>query len=582
MSEQWIRSQHISWFGQRETLYLYHDLFGYLIAMPHALRAVVDAFASPRTLSDANSELRRTDLPRDLSVRAAVETLVSHDCLVTPGTDEVGLLVHRVPVKSRWIVVHRQRASTVAYVSRHRGDPVKRVVFNRLQRQVWDLIDGERTVATIADALSETDEAPSGRQVAAVVAAWTHSDLQLTRLSVVPMSFYAHGTPPPPYLSSTMPFDRVDGPAPPTEHEEVIDLGDYHRHEIVEAERQFDETETTLSHLFRHPHPALGGRRYGEAFVEAMTHGGLLDRPVVSVIEVGGGLGYFAAAAAATLGAQRNTGEDLDYCVVDISPALQEAQRARLAGVGGTRTLTTDGERLEEVASGSVDLLVSNEVIADFRTGRIQVSAPTPAPEHETPDEMLARLEEAGDDGPVLTGHAETVALLERYGIDLGDHHGEVLINTGAIRFVETIWRVLRPGGAAVVSEFGDRWRLPVESTHLDHAEVSIHFGHLLTVASDLGFSAELVDLPDFLGLDGDARSLITTGAWWRAFRSLLTDCGIEAPKVAYTDEMLRELCGANLALDEVEHLHWGTLGERTMGLEPRDFKVLILRKPTS
>ena len=40
--------------------------------------------------------------------------------------------------------------------------------------------------------------------------------------------------------------------------------------------RRFDDVETTMSHLFRAPHPALEGRRYGEALYDALEEGGWL------------------------------------------------------------------------------------------------------------------------------------------------------------------------------------------------------------------------------------------------------------------------------------------------------------------
>ena len=43
---------------------------------------------------------------------------------------------------------------------------------------------------------------------------------------------------------------------------------------------------------------------------------------------------------------------------------------------------------------------------------------------------------------------------------------------------------------------------LPTETTHLDHPEVSIHFGHLRAVAQGLGLQAELLPLHSLLDID--------------------------------------------------------------------------------
>ena len=58
------------------------------------------------------------------------------------------------------------------------------------------------------------------------------------------------------------------------------------------------------------------------------------------------------------------------------------------------------------------------------------------------------------------------------------------------------------PGVTAWISEFGALDEVPRETTHLDHPEVSIHFGYLLTIARALGLQASCVPLADFLQVD--------------------------------------------------------------------------------
>ncbi|HUJ25213.1 MAG TPA: hypothetical protein VLW85_04290 [Myxococcales bacterium] len=54
----------------------------------------------------------------------------------------------------------------------------------------------------------------------------------------------------------------------------------------MRARRRFDEVECTVSHLLRLPHPALKGRRYGEALLQGLAargigpgRSGVLDSP---------------------------------------------------------------------------------------------------------------------------------------------------------------------------------------------------------------------------------------------------------------------------------------------------------------
>ena len=70
----------------------------------------------------------------------------------------------------------------------------------------------------------------------------------------------------------------------------------HHRTDRLAPRRRFDEVECTISHLLRFPHPALGGRRYGEALLQGIAGRGI--RPARSgVVEIGGGAGHVAEAA---------------------------------------------------------------------------------------------------------------------------------------------------------------------------------------------------------------------------------------------------------------------------------------------
>src|SRR5438067_7591886 len=70
----------------------------------------------------------------------------------------------------------------------------------------------------------------------------------------------------------------------------------HHRLDRLPARRRFDEVECTVSHLLRHPHPALGGRRYGEALLQGVAARGIVPG-WSGVLEIGGGAGHIAEAA---------------------------------------------------------------------------------------------------------------------------------------------------------------------------------------------------------------------------------------------------------------------------------------------
>ena len=86
---------------------------------------------------------------------------------------------------------------------------------------------------------------------------------------------------------------------------------------------------------------------------------------------------------------------------------------------------------------------------------------------------------------------------MTRYG--LTPLRAGALYNLGAWQLVEAGARLLKPGGAMVLTEFGDLEELPTETTHLDHPEVSIHFRHLALVAAGCGLHAQLEPVGELL-----------------------------------------------------------------------------------
>ena len=237
-----------------------------------------------------------------------------------------------------------------------------------------------------------------------------------------------------------------------------------YRADKVSPVTRFDEVETTLSHLFRRPHPALGGRSFGSALYQGLSQRGLLAQ--ARVVELGAGAGFLAAAMAEA------GGPGLDYTFVELSPVLLAVQRRQLPSATG---VLAHAERLP-FASGSIHgLFLANEVIADLRV----------LPAH----------------------HPEALELVRRDRLE----EGPGLVNVGALHLVEELARVLAPGACACLTEFGgDRSPAPVPlegplgvGRHVEH---SIHFGHLEKTAALRGLDCERVLLADVVGIDRTMR----------------------------------------------------------------------------
>ena len=226
-----------------------------------------------------------------------------------------------------------------------------------------------------------------------------------------------------------------------------------------------------------------------------MPEGGLL-------VEVGCGTGELAAAW------QEHGPSKLHYLRADLSPELLRTQARRVPHGHG---ILADGTRLP-LRDGSVDLLVSNEVIADLQAVPVDPAAP---------DSDAAR---------------EALALL--HAARITPFAGRTWVNLGAFHLVAEIARVLRPGGAAWLSEFGVLDEPPQEAVQLDHPEVAIQVDHLAAIARHHGLSVSIEPLAELLGMDLTVQQVSRPS--WEAVRALAHSRGLRLPARTWSVEALR------------------------------------------
>jgi SAM-dependent methyltransferase len=566
-------SRHLSFFRKKDEIYLYHDLWGFILQMDARVHALLESFAGAgRPVADAARRARAAGL-RPEEIDGFIATFRQHRCLVAPRADEEAeALETGYPVRAAWTVSwtapgRGAAASSVVLAYKDRG--LGRVVLDRLEpvaARLWELASGEATLIDIARRLAGELGIAEGEAAAEVRRAafrFTHSDRQVLKLTDRPLYEYLSFAPP--YLRSTMPYPRLDDPEASAEAPDVVDLASFHRAEIEDAQAQFDVEETTLSHMFRDPHEALGGKSYGEAFADALAERGLLPRGG-RVLEVGGGVGFFALRLLARVRDRApETYERLRYAILDLSQVLQDSQRMLHAPDAKVRFVLGNASRSLPLRDASVDLILSNEVIADFETVRLRRA-----------DLEGGRRRPAGGEDPRVEAAR---ALVLRHGLPIDDAPEVFWLNFGALKLVEEIARVLKPGGAAVLVEFGGIARYPVESTHLAHSEFSIHFGHLRHVAERVGLAAEMTDIMDFLAMRGDVRVLATTRTFFECLRALLGRRGISLQKLAYTERAFRELVEPRLGGGTLHGPVFRPVRDRALGLHPPEFQVAILRK---
>jgi SAM-dependent methyltransferase len=292
-------------------------------------------------------------------------------------------------------------------------------------------------------------------------------------------------------------------------------LRHYHLHGITDGNTHFDDRETTVAHALAVPHPALAHEPYGRALRKRLeAHGAQTSR----VVEVGCGDGELAEA----------WGSHANYIRVDLSPELLRTQATRNPSSPGVQG---DATRLP-LRDRSVQLLISNEVIADLAAG------------------------------PSAAGF--TVSPLPPGSV----------YNTGAMAFVTEIARVLAPGGMAFLSEFGDLDAIPTETEQLDHPEVSIRFSHLVEVAEQLGLQATCIPLASLLMADLTAPQMARHH--WHGVRALARSQGIHLRARAWTPALWDQ----HRPLPEaVEGIEWVPLHHEGPGPLITRFQALILRR---
>ena len=219
--------------------------------------------------------------------------------------------------------------------------------------------------------------------------------------------------------------DRKDQPRPDSSSETIID---FHVHDIEDASWEFDLIEPTVNHCFRFPHEALGGLDYGSRFCLSTLKPDvvpLIKARTLEVLEVGGGTGSFARGflqQAASLNGTR-----LNYHILDLSPALMESQRKTLSELlPESRHFQQDATEFD-LPGRTFDLIVSNEVIADFPVASVQ----------RNNDRKW---------------QGEGAYYLDKYNLPDKDAPDSFLVNAGAFRFIERAWKHLNPGGTLIVS----------------------------------------------------------------------------------------------------------------------------------
>ena len=358
--------------------------------------------------------------------------------------------------------------------------------------------------------------------------------------------------------------NRWDQQPPDSSRDGIVD---FHLRGIEEAGWEFDQIEPTINHCYRFPHEALGGLNYASRFCLASLTPEvvpLLDQSQrLNVLEVGGGTGSFARSfieQAMKSDSSGSNGVSLNYHIMDLSPALMESQKKILSEfLSADRHFQQDATEFD-LPGHTFDLIISNEVIADFPVASVE--------------------RDGGNEADNWQGDgAQYVA---KYNLADKDAPHSFLVNAGAFRFVERAWKHLTPGGTLIVSEYGALQRYPTVSFHLNHDEYTIHFGHLAACAAKVGFACRLLTLKDFLSIDDEVEVLNGREEHILCLNHVFQTYGLTLPYAVISKSDFERQC--ETVARETNLTGYSFLPIKMgyhFGPNLKDFFVLIMNKPT-
>jgi len=492
--------------------------------------------------------------------------LVQQEFLIPEGYDPLAPLLDQyatrpiqnpaVAYRSRdgeWILV---RTSMEQMICSPKRDELPSIIEERLSPLAADIFlmaDGTRTLRQIFSALREGNIledtefrraidflTSQERQAIKFTARLEDLDDPFTWVNIVPRNLY-HS-------------DRRDQPRPDSSNETIID---FHLYGIEDAGWEFDLIEATVNHSFRFPHEALGGLDYGSRFCVSTLQPEVVplmnQSRQLEVLEVGGGTGSFARAFIKQATSVNETG--INYHILDLSPALMENQRKILAELlPESKHFQQDATKFD-LPDQTFDLIVSNEVIADFPVAPVQ--------------------RKNGN------WEGEGAYYLDQYDLPVKDAPDSFVVNAGVFHFIERAWKHLNPGGTLIVSEYGGAQLYPMQMYHLNHEEFSIHFGHVAACAAKVGFECRLVTLQEFLGFDDEVLVLDGREEQLLCLNHVLKNYGEVLPYAVISKSDFERRC--HRIVEEAGLIGYSFSPLRKgfyFGPDLRGFLVLIMNKP--
>jgi hypothetical protein len=554
---------------------IFHRLSGEVFDIDEATSSLLANLKATRKIwIDVEQLKSRTD-PASLRVKQ----LIAKEFLISEGCDPLVLFADQFVVRPiqnpalGWRAVDGRvavaRTSTTGQIFSPQSNELPEVIEEFLPPMAGEVFlqaDGTKTLREIFAGLKLSEGLFWSREFRSTINFLTSSDRQLVKFTSRPENL-ENPLAPCNIVPRNLYRSRTTNSSATAQSATVAD---FHLYEIADAKWEFDLIEPTINHAFRFPSEALDGFDYGGRFCcAALTSevlAGSKENDGLDILEVGGGTGTFArsfikqASATATLG--------ISYNILELSPTLIQAQKEALCGDFSVTHFQQDATEFH-LPGHKFDLIIANEVIADFATAAVRRA---PATREDSDKEPASRIRWEG----------EGAADVDKYELFVDDAPDSFLINSGVFRFIERAWEHLTPGGVVIVSEYGGEQRYPIQEYQLNHEEFSIHFGHVATCARKVGFSSRLVSLKKFLDVNDEVLMLNGREEQILCIDRVLQQHGLTLPYAAISRREFEEKFGELFEQTGIVGITFSPLSTGFhYGPDWNDFLVLILQKPS-
>ncbi|MGI5828571.1 MAG: hypothetical protein ACOX8U_00150 [Bradymonadia bacterium] len=602
-------SENVDYFQNGDDFFVYHNLYGYILKMSEDLVDFLEFFATERKAEEMHENydeiFGRDTLHEFLSI---FRTLA---CLLPSDDYEREKTLSMYPTQARWITVYSPKDGNTkiyAFDTQTRRD-MRTVQLNEWETALWKLCaEGNKTVQSIVDEIAAHPHSPSSgveELVLATLAQWTHCELQVLKLSAEPCSMYKgrrFGVPP--YLISTMPYERVTALVR-TEvdesgkiikpYEETIRVKSQGlKIESIEPEvLQKDRLSARLSTILAEPHEVLANESYAERVFELADGVCEVRGEEFAVLDIGGGLGETAKGFVKAFKA-KYPDVNLRYTIYAPSEEFAQIQAQTLEETPEVGIAIGDPNHLaDNLNDRKFDFILCDEFLANLESVSVRKMVLGGSNEEEEEEEDVGEellegeelsapaTERPGDEAKLtFIGEGDAIQQIFKHKLKLNDAPEDFYLNNGSLRLLTQIDRLCKFGTQVFLIEFGEELKYPVRTFEELSEAYSQHFGILRQAAENMGYRTRLSYWMEDLGLDRECSMFSTTRSQFKAMRCLFADHGIELERRPYTEGEMREILKrANIGEDEIVELNFEPAEDRISGLVPHSYKFLRIFK---